>query len=109
MLRAVVDGVYNYGVVNVGQVEDLQGQESRVVIVSSVLTAFDGGSSEKKKKIGFMKDPFKFNVAVSRAQALLIVCGKMEFLEGKGEEEKNNEDVETYWKLLIEHCRQNNR
>jgi len=92
-LRDVKDGKYNYGLVNVGQVEDLQGQESRIVIVSSVLTASQGG-----KKVGFMQDPFKFNVAVTRAKSLLIVCGKMSFLEGSGE---------SFWSVLIDHCRGN--
>ena len=44
-----------------------------------------------------MTDPKRFNVAITRASALCIIVGKVEFLESSG----------SYWTSLIEHIRRN--
>lgn len=51
---------------------------------------------EKEGKIGFLGDPKKFNVALTRAQALVIVVGNPNLLA--------NED---YWKDLLAFCKDN--
>ena len=87
------------GAVNVGVVEDFQGQETFVVLISTVLTQNQyRWNSEAKGGLGFMMDPKRFNVAITRASALCIIVGKVEYLEESG----------SYWTALIEHVRRNN-
>jgi len=82
------------GLVNVGQVEDFQGQESRIVIVSTVLTGKVQRWTGSGKPFGFMRDAKRFNVAMSRAESLCIVLGKKEFLG----------ESESYWQALLKYC-----
>ena len=84
--------------VNVGVVEDFQGQETSVVLISTVLTQ-DQTRWRKGAKggLGFMTDPKRFNVAITRASALCVVVGHVEYLENSG----------SYWTALIGHIRRN--
>ena len=85
--------------INVGVVEDFQGQETSVVLISTVLTRdHQRWKSASKGGLGFMTDQRKFNVAITRASALCIIVGKVEFLESSG----------SYWATLVEHIRRNN-
>jgi superfamily I DNA and/or RNA helicase len=70
MLRSV-----GLGAIRVGSIDDYQGQEEEVVIVSTV---FAGRRSKGKSKVdlGLLGNPRRFNVAVTRASSLLVVVGK---------------------------------
>jgi DNA polymerase III delta prime subunit len=84
--------------INVGVVEDFQGQETSVVLISTVLTReHERWKSGAKSGLGFMTDPKKFNVAITRASALCVIVGKIAFLENSG----------SYWSALMEHIRKN--
>jgi len=98
-----------FGSINVGVVEDFQGQECKVVLISTVLTKVHGrwshmnqaapeGSEGERFALGFMHDPKRFNVAITRAQALCIIVGNTKFLE----------ESHSYWTVLIEHVRLSN-
>ncbi|XP_065514508.1 RNA helicase Mov10l1 [Caloenas nicobarica] len=62
------------GDIKVGTVEEFQGQEYLVIILSTVRShgSFFG---DDKYCLGFLCNPKRFNVAITRAKALLIVVG----------------------------------
>ncbi|RHY23428.1 hypothetical protein DYB32_009204, partial [Aphanomyces invadans] len=65
----------------VGSVEQFQGGERRVIIVSTVRSSAGFFKDDSKFQLGFVAHPKRFNVAVTRAKALLIVVGNPAVLE----------------------------
>ncbi|KAG7441339.1 RNA helicase [Guyanagaster necrorhizus] len=66
--------------VSVGSVEEFQGQERRIVIISTVRSNSDFIASDIRRSLGFVASPRRFNVAMTRAQALLIIVGNSDVL-----------------------------
>lgn len=110
-LRTVLRGA-NLGGINVGVVEDFQGQEAKVVFISTVLTrnhqrwkqapsSTSGEDTEDNssgvQRLSFLHDPKSFNVAITRAHALCVIVGHAAYLESSG----------TYWAVLMDHIRRN--
>ncbi|XP_073326374.1 putative helicase mov-10-B.1 [Pagrus major] len=79
----------------VGSVEEFQGQERRVIMVSTVRSSPDYTDIDKEFNLGFVKNEKRFNVAVTRAKALLIVVGNPRVL-------KTDEN----WKKFIQYCKE---
>ncbi|XP_055384568.1 putative helicase mov-10-B.1 isoform X2 [Condylostylus longicornis] len=60
-----------------GAVETFQGQEKPIIIISTVRSMFSDKSGP-----GFLDNPKRLNVMLTRAQALLIIVGNLELLKG---------------------------
>uniref|UniRef100_A0A803YDR0 RNA helicase n=1 Tax=Meleagris gallopavo TaxID=9103 RepID=A0A803YDR0_MELGA len=65
--------------IKVGTVEEFQGQECMVTILSTV-RSYEDTLAEEEYYLGFLSNPKRFNVAITRAKALLIVIGNPHLL-----------------------------
>lgn len=65
------------GQFQIGTVDNFQGREAAVSIVSMTTTSRD----DAPRGLGFVLNPNRLNVAVSRAQSLAIVLGSPALLE----------------------------
>lgn len=63
------------GQLKVGSVEEFQGQERRAIIVSTVRSNTKFVEFDLRHTLGFVANPRRFNVAITRAQSLLVVIG----------------------------------
>lgn len=61
--------------IKVGSVEQFQGQEREVIIVSTVRSTIQHNEFDRIHYLGFLSNPRRFNVAVTRARSLLILIG----------------------------------
>uniref|UniRef100_A0A671YUB4 RNA helicase n=1 Tax=Sparus aurata TaxID=8175 RepID=A0A671YUB4_SPAAU len=59
----------------VGSVEEFQGQERKIIIISTVRSSLHYVKMDEEFNIGFLSNEKRFNVAVTRARSLLIVVG----------------------------------
>lgn len=61
--------------IQVGSVEQFQGQERQIIIVSTVRSTIKHNDFDIAHCLGFLSNPRRFNVAITRARSLLIVIG----------------------------------
>ncbi|XP_023557497.1 putative helicase MOV-10 isoform X1 [Octodon degus] len=80
----------------VGSVEEFQGQERSIILISTVRSSQSFVQLDLDFNLGFLKNPKRFNVAVTRAKALLIVVGNPLLL---------GHDPD--WKVFLEFCKEN--
>ncbi|XP_072223489.1 putative helicase mov-10-B.2 [Leuresthes tenuis] len=84
---------HNMDALKIGSVEEFQGQERRVIMVSTVRSSSEYLESDNEFKLGFVKNEKRFNVAITRAKALLIVVGNPRVL-----------NADTTWARFIKYC-----
>ncbi|CAL8367026.1 unnamed protein product [Lota lota] len=80
----------------VGSVEEFQGQERMVILVSTVRSSPKYTELDQQFTLGFVKNEKRFNVAVTRAKALLIMVGNPRVLS-----------TDHVWNSFIEYCKDN--
>uniref|UniRef100_A0A2H1VG04 RNA helicase n=1 Tax=Spodoptera frugiperda TaxID=7108 RepID=A0A2H1VG04_SPOFR len=81
--------------IEVGTVEAYQGQEKRVVIISTVRANCNLLDYDAKFQLGFLVDDKRFNVAITRAKAKVIIIGNPLCLE---------KDIK--WRMYMDRCRE---
>ncbi|NXW65113.1 SDE3 helicase, partial [Eurystomus gularis] len=91
ILRALPD----ISLLKVGSVEEFQGQERRVILISTVRSCSEYLQLDENFKLGFLKNPKRLNVAITRAKALLIVVGNPAVLS-----------KDHHWQRFLRYCRE---
>ncbi|KAH9504829.1 hypothetical protein Btru_062059 [Bulinus truncatus] len=82
--------------IKVGSVEEFQGQEYQVIILSCVRSNERLIGSDIRHTLGFLSNPKRLNVSITRAMSLLIIVGD-QFVLAKDQ----------YWGHLIQYCKDN--
>lgn len=95
-VRAIKSQLDQHPDVKVGTVEDFQGLERKVVLISTVRTCSSGAAIDASRQLGFVKCPKRLNVSISRSRAMVIVVGKEELLAS-----------DAHWNALIKNCKAN--
>ncbi|GMH88807.1 hypothetical protein TL16_g11266 [Triparma laevis f. inornata] len=85
-----------YADIKVGSVDEFQGPEKSVIVISTVSSSVEFIDFDTKYNLGFLASPKRFNVAITRARALLIVIGNPEVLA-----------TDENWRQYILHAREN--
>ncbi|XP_062169897.1 probable RNA helicase SDE3 isoform X2 [Alnus glutinosa] len=83
--------------IKVGSVEQFQGQERQVIIVSTVRSTIKHNEFDRTYCLGFLSNPRRFNVATTRAISLLVIIGNPHIIT-----------KDRYWSKLLWHCVDNN-
>ncbi|XP_010256116.1 PREDICTED: probable RNA helicase SDE3 [Nelumbo nucifera] len=83
--------------VKVGSVEQFQGQERQVIIISTVRSTIKHNDFDKMHCLGFLSNPRRFNVAITRAKSLLVIIGNPHIIS-----------KDPYWNRLLWYCSDNN-
>ncbi|KIO33705.1 hypothetical protein M407DRAFT_13658 [Tulasnella calospora MUT 4182] len=66
--------------VKVGTTEEFQGDERYAIIVSTVRSSLDFVEFDLRHTLGFVANPRRFNVAMTRAKSILIIIGDPDVL-----------------------------
>ena len=93
-LKEILESL-NLPVPKIGSVEEFQGQERPVIIVTTVRTLESENyvESDVIRGLGFLRSEKRFNVAITRAMSLLIVIGDPHLL-----------GADPTWSCFIHHC-----
>ncbi|PON80019.1 putative RNA helicase SDE [Parasponia andersonii] len=108
--------------IKVGSVEQFQGKEREVIIVSTVRSTIKHNEFDRNHCLGFLSNPRRFNVAITRAISMLIIIGNphiiCKFTTSALFLGFNDENFipsvchsyveDTYWNMLLWRCIDNN-
>ncbi|XP_015078984.1 probable RNA helicase SDE3 [Solanum pennellii] len=93
--RALIQS-FDWADIKVGSVEQFQGQERQVIIISTVRSTIQHNNFDRIHYLGFLNNPRRFNVAVTRARSLLVVIGNPHII-----------CKDHYWNKLLWYCAEN--
>lgn len=97
IIRENLADIFGFGITpKVGSVEEFQGQERMVIVISTVRSSTNEVKNDVKCNAGFVKSARRLNVAVSRARAVVVIYGNPDLL---GED--------PHWRSLIHECKEN--
>ncbi|EDX09086.1 GD13767 [Drosophila simulans] len=96
MLRSMFIGT-DVVMPKIGSVEEFQGQERDIMLISTVRSSEEILRLDAHFSLGFVRCSKRFNVAVSRARAMMIIFGNPHLLA-----------VDECWRQLILFCAKNN-
>ena len=82
--------------VTVGSTETFQGQERQVIIISTVRSNKEFLEFDLEHRLGFLDNPKRFNVAITRAIGLLIVVGNPQVLR-----------TDPHWRAFLQYAANN--
>ncbi|XP_072026014.1 RNA helicase Mov10l1-like [Amphiura filiformis] len=91
-IRLIMTTLEVHGV-KVGSVEEFQGQERMIMIISTVRSTESLVDFDVRHHLGFVSNPKRFNVSITRAQALQIIIGNPHVLS-----------KDRYWRALLRYC-----
>uniref|UniRef100_A0A0D9VPT7 RNA helicase n=1 Tax=Leersia perrieri TaxID=77586 RepID=A0A0D9VPT7_9ORYZ len=80
----------------VGSVEQFQGQEREIIIISTVRSTVKHNEFDKFFNLGFLSNQKRFNVAITRAKSLLIIVGNPHIIT-----------KDRHWDRLLRYCADN--
>lgn len=87
----------NINLPKIGSVEEFQGQERDIILISTVRSKKSLISFDIRHSLGFVTSNKRMNVAISRARALLVIFGNPHLLA-----------MDPSWEQLIRYCVTNN-
>ncbi|XP_061354494.1 probable RNA helicase SDE3 [Gastrolobium bilobum] len=79
--------------IKVGSVEQFQGQEKEVIIISTVRSTIKHNEFDRVHCLGFLSNYRRFNVAITRAISLLVIIGNPHII-----------CKDDHWSLMLWHC-----
>lgn len=77
----------------ISSVEGFQGQERKIILLSTVRSSNDFVNDDVKYSLGFVASPKRLNVAITRSRALLIILGNPYLLI-----------QDPYWRHVLKYC-----
>ncbi|KAK0163342.1 hypothetical protein PV327_007034 [Microctonus hyperodae] len=80
----------------IGSVEEFQGQERKIIILSTVRSNNKYVNDDVKYSLGFIASPRRLNVAITRARSLIIIIGNPNLLT-----------QDPYWRSVLNYCIKN--
>ncbi|KIO21002.1 hypothetical protein M407DRAFT_219502 [Tulasnella calospora MUT 4182] len=94
-IRKTLDG-HQHRDIKVGSVEEFQGQERPIIIISTTRSSPENVAFDLRHTLGFVANPRRMNVAITRAQAGLFVVGNPHVLS-----------LDPLWRALLNYIRLN--
>ncbi|CAG9839969.1 unnamed protein product [Diabrotica balteata] len=85
-----------FEVPKIGTIEEFQGQEFDIIIISTVRSSKDFITSDLLHNLGFVAHPKRLNVAISRAKSLLLIVGNPKLLCS-----------DPCWRAVVKYCLEN--
>ena len=95
LIRKLLRGK-NLGGVNVGTIEDYQGVEKNIIVLSLTRSNLDFVNEDIKQRVGLFEQPMRMNVALTRAENMFVVVGNPHLMAR-----------DRLWKQFVGFCHRN--